>query len=115
MRSGMLWAESRTLLLMALQQQMSYPTKPESESPSILRSGEEMRAEVIHQLATLLKAGLTLSEGLALLQRNSIPVSNGKRFCNRWRTKYEQGIALSNALLPWFGISAALSSDDPHG
>lgn len=42
-QDGMLWAESRALLLMALQQQMVTPLSL-SESPSILRSGEEIKA-----------------------------------------------------------------------
>lgn len=84
-QDGMLWAESRALLLMALQQQMVTPLSLKRIAINSAQWRGDKSAEVIHQLATLLKAGLTLSEGLALL-RNSIPVSNGKRCCNRWRT-----------------------------
>ncbi|SUH17738.1 type IV pilin biogenesis protein [Salmonella enterica subsp. enterica] len=46
---------------------------------------EEQSAEIIHQLATLIHAGLTLLKGWNSL-RNSIPTDNGKRCCARWLT-----------------------------
>ncbi|EFO3429259.1 hypothetical protein DPL33_06170 [Escherichia coli] len=66
-QDGMLWAESRTLLLMALQQQMVTPLSLKRIAINSAQWRGDKSAEVIHQLATLLKAGLTLSEGLALL------------------------------------------------
>ncbi len=71
-------------------------------------------AEVIHQLATLLKAGLTLSEGLALLAEQH-PCKQWQALLQSLAHDLEQGVAFSNALLPVRGISAALSGDDPHG
>lgn len=85
-QDGMLWAESRTLLLMALQQQMVTPLSLKRIAINSAQWRGDKSAEVIHQLATLLKAGLTLSEGLALLAEQHPSVSNGKRCCNRWRT-----------------------------
>ncbi len=55
-----------------------YPTKPEANRHQFCAVARNKSAEVIHQLATLLKAGLTLLKGW-LCWRNSIPVSNGKR------------------------------------
>lgn len=81
-QDGMLWAESRALLLMALQQQMVTPLSLKRIAINSAQWRGDKSAEVIHQLATLLKAGLTLSEGLALLAEQH----NGKRCCNRWRT-----------------------------
>ncbi|CAK0746441.1 hypothetical protein FGAF829_36210 [Escherichia coli] len=66
-QDGMLWAESRALLLMALQQQMVTPLSLKRIAINSAQWRGDKSAEVIHQLATLLKAGLTLSEGLALL------------------------------------------------
>ena len=60
-------AESRALLLMALQQQMVTPLSLKRIAINSAQWRGDKSAEVIHQLATLLKAGLTLSEGLALL------------------------------------------------
>ncbi len=57
-------------------------------------------AEVIHQLATLLKAGLTLSEGLALLAEQH-PSKQWQALLQSLAHDLEQGIAFSNALLPW--------------
>lgn len=69
-QDGMLWAESRALLLMALQQQMVTPLSLKRIAINSAQWRGDKSAEVIHQLATLLKAGLTLSEGLALLADN---------------------------------------------
>lgn len=71
-------------------------------------------AEVIHQLATLLKAGLTLSEGLALLAEQH-PSKQWQALLQSLAHDLEQGIAFP---MPYYlvrGISAALSGDDPHG
>ncbi|XNN29266.1 protein transport protein HofC [Escherichia coli] len=101
-QDGMRWAESRALLLMALQQQMVTPLSLKRIAINSAQWRGDKSAEVIHQLATLLKAGLTLSEGLALLA-DSTPVSNGKRCCNLWHT-ISTGHRFSNALLPWSEI-----------
>jgi len=85
-QDGMLWAESRTLLLMALQQQMVTPLSLKRIAINSAQWRGDKSAEVIHQLATLLKAGLTLSEGLALLAEQHPSKQWGKRCCNRWRT-----------------------------
>lgn len=57
-------------------------------------------AEVIHQLATLLKAGLTLSEGLALLAGQH-PSKQWQALLQTLAHELEQGNALSRALTQW--------------
>lgn len=114
-QDGMLWAESRALLLMALQQQMVTPLSLKRIAINSAQWRGDKSAEVIHQLATLLKAGLTLSEGLALLAEQH-PSKQWQALLQSLAHDLEQGVAFSNALLPRVrGISAALSGDDPHG
>lgn len=96
----MLWAESRTLLLMALQQQMVTPLSLKRIAINSAQWRGDKSAEVIHQLATLLKAGLTLSEGLALLAEQH-PSKQWQALLQSLAHDLEQGIAFSNALLPW--------------
>lgn len=99
-QDGMLWAESRTLLLMALQQQMVTPLSLKRIAINSAQWRGDKSAEVIHQLATLLKAGLTLSEGLALLAEQH-PSKQWQALLQSLTHDLEQGIAFSNALLPW--------------
>lgn len=99
-QDGMLWAESRTLLLMALQQQMVTPLSLKRIAINSAQWRGDKSAEVIHQLATLLKAGLTLSEGLALLAEQH-PSKQWQALLQSLAHDLEQGIAFSNALLPW--------------
>ncbi len=99
-QDGMLWAESRALLLMALQQQMVTPLSLKRIAINSAQWRGDKSAEVIHQLATLLKAGLTLSEGLALLAEQH-PSKQWQALLQSLAHDLEQGVAFSNALLPW--------------
>ena len=99
-QDGMRWAESRALLLMALQQQMVTPLSLKRIAINSAQWRGDKSAEVIHQLATLLKAGLTLSEGLALLAEQH-PSKQWQALLQSLAHDLEQGIAFSNALLPW--------------
>lgn len=98
-QDGMLWAESRALLLMALQQQMVTPLSLKRITINSAQWRGDKSAEVIHQLATLLKAGLTLSEGLALLAEQH-PSKQWQALLQSLAHDLEQGVAFSNALLP---------------
>lgn len=98
-QDGMRWAESRALLLMALQQQMVTPLSLKRIAINSAQWRGDKSAEVIHQLATLLKAGLTLSEGLALLAEQH-PSKQWQALLQSLAHDLEQGIAFSNALLP---------------
>ena len=99
-QDGVLWAESRSLLLIALQQQAVTPLHLKRISINSAQWHADKSAEVIHQLATLLKAGLTLSEGLALLAEQH-PSRQWQALLQSLAHDLEQGIAFSNALLPW--------------
>lgn len=98
-QDGMLWAESRALLLMALQRQMVTPLSLKRIAINSAQWRGDISAEVIHQLATLLKAGLTLSEGLALLAEQH-PSKQWQALLQSLAHDLEQGVAFSNALLP---------------
>lgn len=64
---GDLWADNRLALVIALQHQHIMPLRLKRLGVNTTLWKEEKSAEIIHQLATLLHAGLTLSEGLELL------------------------------------------------
>nr|VUD33645.1 type IV pilin biogenesis protein [Raoultella sp. NCTC 9187] len=70
--------------------------------------------QIIHQLATLLQAGLPLAEGLELLAQQQ----TGAQWQALLRTLAQdlaQGISLSQrAGKMAAGVSSALSGDDPH-
>ena len=95
-QDGMLWAESRALLLMALQQQMVTPLSLKRIAINSAQWRGDKSAEVIHQLATLLKAGLTLSEGLALPEQH--PSKQWQALLHSLAHELEQGVAFSHAL-----------------
>ncbi|MFK3809068.1 type IV pilin biogenesis protein, partial [Escherichia coli] len=102
-QEGMLWAESRALLLMALQQQMVTPLSLKRIAINSAQWRGDKSAEVIHQLATLLKAGLTLSEGLAL-PTDPPPSKPWHALPQLLPHCPDQGLGFSNALLPWFDV-----------
>ena len=60
----------------------------------------ERSAETIHQLATLLKAGLTLSTALTLLAEQH-PSSQWQALLRTLAHDMEQGISLSTSLATW--------------
>ena len=93
-QDGMLWAESRALLLMALQQQMVTPLSLKRIAINSAQWRGDKSAEVIHQLATLLKAGLTLSEGLALLAEQH-PSKQWQALLQSLAHDLEQGIGFA--------------------
>ncbi|MFO6427633.1 type II secretion system F family protein [Escherichia coli] len=99
-QDGMLWAESRALLLMALQQRMVTPLSLKRIAINSAQWRGDKSAEVIHQLATLLKAGLTLVLKGWHCWRNSIH-KQWQALLRSLAHDLKQGIAFSNALLPW--------------
>ena len=64
-QDGMLWAESRALLLMALQQQMVTPLSLKRIAINSAQWRGDKSAEVIHQLATLPPGAAFLKAGTA--------------------------------------------------
>ncbi|WP_436858369.1 protein transport protein HofC [Citrobacter tructae] len=97
---GVVWAENRPLLMQALQQRHVTPLRiKQLRVKKGLWTGEK-NTEVIHQLATLLKAGLTLSEGLGLLAGQQ-PSKQWQALLNHLAQELEQGTPLSIALTQW--------------
>ncbi|HCU0296355.1 TPA: protein transport protein HofC [Citrobacter sedlakii] len=97
---GAFWAESQALLVLALEQRKITPlrVKPLRVNRALWRAGK--CSEVIHQLATLLKAGLTLSDGLALLAGQQ-PGKQWQALLQSLAHELEQGTPLSSALAQW--------------
>lgn len=97
---GVVWAENRPQLMRALQQRHVTPLRiKQLRVKKGLWTGEK-NTEVIHQLATLLKAGLTLSEGLGLLAGQQ-PSKQWHALLNHLAQELEQGTPLSIALTQW--------------
>lgn len=97
---GVVWAENCPQLMQALQQRHVTPLRiKQLRVKKGLWTGEK-NTEVIHQLATLLKAGLTLSEGLGLLAGQQ-PSKQWHALLNHLAQELEQGTPLSIALTQW--------------
>ncbi|POT55938.1 type IV pilin biogenesis protein [Citrobacter amalonaticus] len=97
---GALWAENRALLLLTLAQQSTTPLSVRRLSVKASQWRAEKSAEFIYQLATLLKSGLTLSEGLTLLAEQH-PSGQWQALLQTLAHDLEQGVALSTALAQW--------------
>lgn len=99
-QQGTLWAENRTLLLLVLDQRRITPLRIKNVRVKRGQWRGENSAEVIHQLATLLKAGLTLSDGLELLAAQH-PSKQWQALLSRLAHELEHGTPLSSALADW--------------
>ncbi|MBJ3558191.1 protein transport protein HofC [Salmonella enterica subsp. enterica serovar Derby] len=97
---GVLWADTRLLLIQALEQRHITPLRIKRIRVKNSHWSRERSAETIHQLATLLKAGLTLSTGLALLAEQH-PSSQWQALLRTLAYDMEQGISLSTSLAKW--------------
>lgn len=97
---GVLWADTRLLLIQALEQRHITPLRIKRMRVKTSHWSRERSAETIHQLATLLKAGLTLSTGLALLAEQH-PSSQWQALLRTLAYDMEQGIPLSTSLAKW--------------
>lgn len=71
---GACWAEQRGDVLFALQQQCLHPLSLRRRPVRQAQWHAEHSSQVIHQLATLLQAGLTLPDGLQLLAKQQSSV-----------------------------------------
>ncbi|WES69307.1 protein transport protein HofC [Superficieibacter sp. HKU1] len=100
MQQGVIWDANRTAALMALQQQHITPLglKRCVVRPSLWH--REHSCRVIRQLATLLRAGLTLPEGLRLLAQQQ-PGKQWQALLQHVGQELEKGVAFSIALKPW--------------
>lgn len=97
---GALWSDDRPSLVFALQQLHITPIRITSMRVKTSHWRRERSTEVIHQLATLLKAGLTLSDGLTLLAEQH-PSSQWQALLRSLAYDMEQGISLSASLSRW--------------
>ena len=94
------WAENRLELMRELELRQITPlrVKPLRVKHVLWRSDKS--TEMIHQLATLLKAGLTLSEGLELLAGQQ-PSKQWQALLGSLANELEHGTPLSSALAKW--------------
>lgn len=97
---GTLWADTRPSLMLTLEEQQITPLRIKRMRIKTSHWSREKSAETIHQLATLLKAGLTLSTGLALLAEQH-PSSQWQALLRTLAYDMEQGITLSTSLSQW--------------
>jgi protein transport protein HofC len=97
---GTLWADTRPSLMLALEKQQITPLRIKRMRVKTSHWSRTRSAETIHQLATLLKAGLTLSTGLALLAEQH-PSSQWQALLRTLAYDMEQGITLSTSLSQW--------------
>ena len=97
---GTLWASHRPAALMALAQQniIALSLKRRAVNPSLWRS--QHSCAVIGQLATLLQAGLTLSDSLTLLGQQH-PAAQWRALLNSLANRLAQGVTLSEGLKSW--------------
>lgn len=97
---GMIWAESQPQLMLELHQLRVVPLRLKKVRVQKRLWGNDRNTEVIHQLATLLKAGLTLSEGLELIAGQQ-PSKQWQALLNSLAQDLEHGTPLSGALSRW--------------
>lgn len=97
---GVLWADTRPSLMLALEQRHITPLRINRVRVKASHWSREKSAETIHQLATLLKAGLTLSASLTLLAEQH-PSSQWQALLRTLAHDMEQGISLSTSLSQW--------------
>ncbi|KEY45996.1 protein transport protein HofC [Citrobacter amalonaticus] len=97
---GTRWAENRLVLMQELEQHQIIPLRVKSLRVKRALWRHDKSTEVIHQLATLLKAGLTLSEGLELLAGQQ-PSKQWQALLGSLANELEHGTPLSSALAQW--------------
>ena len=97
---GTLWADTQPSLMLALEKQQITPLRIKRMRVKTSHWSCTRSAETIHQLATLLKAGLTHSTGLALLAEQH-PSSQWQALLRTLAYDMEQGITLSTSLSQW--------------
>lgn len=100
LQSGLLWSENRTSILLLLHQQQIHPL---AIRRCVIRRAlwkPEHSSQLLHQLATLLRAGLTLPEGLQLLAEQH-PAKQWRALLHHLAQALEQGETFSAALRQW--------------
>lgn len=97
---GTHWVENRLLLMQELERRQITPLRLKSLRVKRALWRSDKCTEVIHQLATLLKAGLTLSEGLELLAGQQ-PSKQWQALLGSLAHELVHGTPLSSALAQW--------------
>lgn len=100
LQSGLFWSENRTSTLLLLYQQQIHPL---TIKRCVIRRAlwkPEHSSQLLHQLATLLRAGLTLPEGLQLLAEQH-PAKQWRALLHHLAQALEQGETFSAALRQW--------------
>ncbi|WP_024554118.1 protein transport protein HofC [Franconibacter helveticus 513] len=107
-RSGQLWAKDRSGALLCLSEAGLYPLLLRKAAVNKRLWGISHSLPVIRQLATLLQAGVSLTDGLALLARQQSSA--------QWRALLEQvaaevhrGITLARAMRDWPEVFSPLA------
>lgn len=98
--NGAIWASHRPAVLITLQQQRITVVKLKRRqvNPSLWRA--QHSCMVISQIATLLQAGLTLSDSLMLLSQQH-PIAQWRALLDSLANRLAQGVSLSEALQQW--------------
>ena len=97
---GTHWAEQRSEVLFALQQRCIHPLSLRRRPIRQAQWRGEHSSEIIHQLATLLQAGLTLPDGLQLLAKQQ-PSAEWQALLQTLAENLAQGETFSGALSRW--------------
>lgn len=100
LEQDVVWADNRLALIITLQHQRIMPLRIKRIGVNAALWKEEQSAEIIHQLATLIHAGLTLSEGLELLAQQH-PHRQWQALLRTLAHELEQGVPFSSALVSW--------------
>ncbi|KFC07675.1 PilC family type IV fimbrial assembly protein [Trabulsiella guamensis ATCC 49490] len=98
--SGTLWAAHRTAVLFELQARKIIPLEIVRCRVNAAHWNAQRSTEMVAQLATLLQAGLSLSEGLTLLAEQH-PSAQWQALLLALAEELRQGIAFSEALKQW--------------
>ncbi|MTH45125.1 protein transport protein HofC [Intestinirhabdus alba] len=97
---GAQWAENRELLSSMLERRQIAPLRIKRLGVKAALWSTDKSAALIHQLATLLKAGLTLTEGLTLLAGQH-PSRQWQALLQTLVSELEQGVPFSSTLAQW--------------
>ncbi|EAX7496359.1 type IV pilin biogenesis protein [Salmonella enterica] len=100
LEQDVVWVDNRLALIITLQHQRIMPLRIKRMGVNAALWKEEQSAEIIHQLATLIHAGLTLSEGLELLAQQH-PHRQWQALLRTLAHELEQGVPFSSALVSW--------------
>jgi len=100
LQAGAHWSESRSAAVALLQQQQIHPLSLKRRPVRRALWRVEHSSTLLHQLATLLQAGLTLPDGLLLLAAQH-PARQWQALLRHLAQALEQGETFSAALAQW--------------